>query len=189
MHEGAERALYAVIAGKIEVVKMVDGIERTLGSIGAPGAIFGEVPLTFGTVFPGRVPGGGAVPGAAGGSEGLLRSCGIVAGDLREDRRAGGLERIGGLKGIAAEPPKVRATLFGDRWDPACSALRHFLARNQISFEWITPDASDVSARWPGTCPTSGDCPRTEASATARCLRWPETRDIAERMGLQTSNT
>jgi thioredoxin reductase (NADPH) len=52
VHEGAERALYAVLAGKIEVVKMVDGIERTLG-YRAPGAIFGEVPLTFGTVFPG----------------------------------------------------------------------------------------------------------------------------------------
>ncbi|HET8832684.1 MAG TPA: Crp/Fnr family transcriptional regulator, partial [Casimicrobiaceae bacterium] len=52
VHEGAERALYAVLAGKIEVVKMVDGIERTLGWR-MPGAIFGEVPLTFGTVFPG----------------------------------------------------------------------------------------------------------------------------------------
>jgi thioredoxin reductase (NADPH) len=52
VHEGAERALYAVLAGKIEVVKLVDGIERTLGWR-LPGAIFGEVPLTFGTVFPG----------------------------------------------------------------------------------------------------------------------------------------
>jgi thioredoxin reductase (NADPH) len=95
------------------------------------------------------------------------------------------LERIGGLKGIAAEPPKVRATLFGDRWDPACSALRHFLARNQISFEWITPDASDVSARWPGTCPTSGDCPALKLGDGTLLTR-PETRDIAERMGLQT---
>ena len=29
--EGGDRALYAVLAGKIEVVKLVDGIERTLG--------------------------------------------------------------------------------------------------------------------------------------------------------------
>ncbi len=52
VHEGGERALYAVIAGKIEVVKLVDGIERTLGWR-IPGAIFGEVPLTLGTPFPG----------------------------------------------------------------------------------------------------------------------------------------
>src|SRR6266702_1438168 len=52
VHEGGERALYAVIAGKIEVVKLVDGIERTLGWR-VPGTIFGEVPLTLGTPFPG----------------------------------------------------------------------------------------------------------------------------------------
>src|SRR5207344_3238814 len=52
VNEGAERALYAVLAGKIEVVKLFDGIERTLGWR-LPGAIFGEVPMTFGTVFPG----------------------------------------------------------------------------------------------------------------------------------------
>ena len=183
VHEGAERALYAVLAGKIEVVKMVDGIERTLG-YRAPGAIFGEVPLTFGTVFPGAYR--AAEPSrvlrvdpkdyyaVAASSPAISAKIGALA-----------LERIGGLKGIAAEPPKVRATLFGDRWDPTCSALRHFLARNQISFEWITPDASDVSARWPGTRPTSGDCPALKLGDGTLLTR-PETRDIAERMGLQT---
>ena len=49
---GAKRALYAVLSGKIEVVKMFDGIERTLGWR-VPGTIFGEVPIAFGTVFVG----------------------------------------------------------------------------------------------------------------------------------------
>jgi thioredoxin reductase (NADPH) len=31
VHEGGERALYAVLSGKIEVVKNINGIERTLG--------------------------------------------------------------------------------------------------------------------------------------------------------------
>src|SRR5881396_2692760 len=52
VHEGGDRALYAVLAGKIEVVKMFDGIERTLGWR-VPGAIFGEVPLALSTPFPG----------------------------------------------------------------------------------------------------------------------------------------
>src|SRR6478609_4515699 len=52
VHEGGERALYAVLSGKIEVVKMFDGIERTLGWR-APGAIFGEVPLALAAPFPG----------------------------------------------------------------------------------------------------------------------------------------
>ncbi len=31
VHEGGERALYAVLSGKIEVVKLYDGVERTSG--------------------------------------------------------------------------------------------------------------------------------------------------------------
>src|SRR5256884_9192770 len=50
--EGGERALFAVLAGKIEVVKLVDGIERRLGWR-VPGTIFGEVPIAFGMPFPG----------------------------------------------------------------------------------------------------------------------------------------
>ena len=41
--EGGDRALYAVLSGKIEVVKLFDGVERTLGWR-VPGTIFGEVP-------------------------------------------------------------------------------------------------------------------------------------------------
>ena len=52
VHEGGDRALYAVLAGKIEVVKLFDGIERTLGWR-VPGALFGEVPLALSTPFPG----------------------------------------------------------------------------------------------------------------------------------------
>src|SRR4051794_1583091 len=50
-HEGAERALFAVLEGRIEPVRLVDGIERVLGER-QPGDIFGEVPIALGTVFP-----------------------------------------------------------------------------------------------------------------------------------------
>ena len=50
--EGGERALFAVLAGRIEVVKLIDGVERTLGWR-LPGTIFGEVPIALGTPFPG----------------------------------------------------------------------------------------------------------------------------------------
>ncbi len=41
-HEGGEeRALFAVLAGKMEVVKLIDGVERTLGWRVA-GTIFGD---------------------------------------------------------------------------------------------------------------------------------------------------
>ena len=49
--EGAERALFAVLEGRIEVVKLDDGIERIVGER-RPGDVFGEVPIVLGTVFP-----------------------------------------------------------------------------------------------------------------------------------------
>ncbi|PDQ18420.1 pyridine nucleotide-disulfide oxidoreductase, partial [Mesorhizobium sanjuanii] len=52
VHEGGEAALFAVVAGKIEVVKTFDGVERTLGWR-LPGTIFGEVPIALGAGFPG----------------------------------------------------------------------------------------------------------------------------------------
>src|SRR5436190_12356870 len=50
-HEGDERALFAVLEGRIEPIKLVDGIERVVGKRD-PGDIFGEVPISLGTVFP-----------------------------------------------------------------------------------------------------------------------------------------
>ena len=50
-HEGEEQALFALLEGRIEAVKLVDGIERVVGER-SPGDLFGEVPITLGTVFP-----------------------------------------------------------------------------------------------------------------------------------------
>ena len=48
--EGAQRALFAVLDGRIEATRNVDGIDRVLGER-LPGDIFGEVPISLGTVF------------------------------------------------------------------------------------------------------------------------------------------
>ena len=50
-HQGSERALFAVLEGRIEAVKIEDGIETPVG-VRNPGDVFGEVPISFGTVFP-----------------------------------------------------------------------------------------------------------------------------------------
>src|SRR5215204_3345739 len=50
-HEGADRALFAVLDGKIEAVKLVDGIPRVVGERQG-GELFGEGPITLGTLFP-----------------------------------------------------------------------------------------------------------------------------------------
>jgi thioredoxin reductase (NADPH) len=50
-HDGDDSALFAVLEGRIEAVKLTDGVERVVGQR-LPGDIFGEFPLVFGTVFP-----------------------------------------------------------------------------------------------------------------------------------------
>ena len=132
VHEGGERALYAVLSGKIEVVKMFDGIEKKLGER-KPGTIFGEVPIAFGTVF---VGGYRATEPSRVFRLDPKHYYAIAATSPEVVAKIGALarERIGGLQGIAAEPPKARVAMVGHRWDAACSDLRLFLARNQISF-------------------------------------------------------
>src|SRR5262245_9459199 len=131
VHEGGERALYAVLAGKIEVVKLFDGIERTLGWR-VPGAIFGEVPLALSSPFPGGYR--ASEPSRVMRVD-AQRYYALAAASPEVANTVGKLarERIGGLQGIAAEPPKPRVTMVGHRWDAASLALRQFLGRNQIS--------------------------------------------------------
>jgi thioredoxin reductase (NADPH) len=157
VHEGGERALYAVLAGKMEVVKLVDGIERTLGWR-VPGNIFGEVPIALGTPFPGGY--------RASEPSRVIRvdvqqyyEVAAVSPKIAEKIGALARERIGGLQGLAAEPPKARVTMVGHRWDTSCSRLRHFLASNHITYDWMTPDAPEMPARWSGSRPADDECP------------------------------
>jgi len=76
--------------------------------------------------------------------------------------------------------------LVGHRWDSACGNLRRFLARNQISFNWLTPDAQELATLWPGARPSEGDCPVLRLADGQVVVR-PQVRDVANLLGLQTS--
>ena len=108
-----------VLAGKIEVYKTFDGVERRLGWR-LPGTVFGEVPLALGTPFPGGYR--AAEPSRVMRVE-AQHYYAIAAASPEVAMKMGALarERIGGLQGIAAEPPKARVTMVGHRWDAACS--------------------------------------------------------------------
>ncbi len=95
-------------------------------------------------------------------------------------------ERIVGLQGIAAEAPKPRVTMVGHRWDTACVELRRFLARNQITYDWMTPDSPELATRWPGTPPPDDDCPVLRL-ADGTLISRPQARDVARLLGLQTN--
>src|SRR5690242_6375352 len=150
--EGGERALFAVLAGRIEVVKTIDGIERRLG-FRLPGTIFGEVPMALGTPFPGGYR--ALEPSRVMRIEpAQYYAVAAVSQDVALRVSALARERMGGLQAIAAEPPTPRVTVLGHQWDTSCGELRRFLARNQISLRWLTPDSPDLATAWPDARPT-----------------------------------
>ncbi len=183
VYEGEPPALFVVIEGAIEVIKLVDGIERKIG-MRLPGKLFGEVPLVFGTQFqagfrasePTRVVKLEARP-----YYDLAASSPELAKTMDELAR----ERIGGLQKIAAEPRSAQVLLLGNRWDSACLDPRRFLERNQISFSWLTLDDPNLADHWPGPPPDS-DCPALRLPDGATLIR-PQPREFAALLGLQTA--
>lgn len=184
VHEGGERALFAVLSGKIEVIKTFDGVERRLGWRN-PGAIFGEVPIALGTAFPGGYR--AAEPSR------VMRidvqeyyAVAATSKDFSEKVGALARERLGGLQSLAAEPNKPCVTLICHRHDAACGVLRRFLTRNQISFNWLAPDAPELSTLLPSSRQPDGDGP-VLLLADGQVVAQPNVRDVANRLGLQTS--
>jgi thioredoxin reductase (NADPH) len=184
VHEGGEGALFAVLSGKIEVIKTFDGIPRTLGWR-LPGTIFGEVPIALGSPFPG---GYRAVEPSR-----VMRievqqyfAIAAISKDVAQKLSALARERLGGLQSIAAEPHNPRVTLIGNRWDTACGDLRRFLAGNQISFNWVSADMPEAAAFLDAAHKPALDGPMVRL-ADGTTIENPQVRALANRLGLQTS--
>ena len=184
--EGSERALFGLLEGRIEAVKLTDGIERVVGERQI-GEIFGEVPITLGTVFPVgfRAAEKSRVlriephdyHAAAAASPDLAREIGRLAGNR--------ISGAAGLQGLAAETAPPRAVVVGHLWDASCTELRRFLDRNQITFRWVRPDAADAAEQWEGPLPADGDLPAVRAIGGKTVVR-PQLRRVAELLGLAT---
>ena len=184
VHEGDERAIFVVVAGKMEVTKVIDGLERTIGWR-LPPQFFGEVPITLGTPFPGSYR--ASQPSRVMRID-VRQYYAIVAALPEISVKVGALarERIGGLQGLAATPPTAQVVVVGHRWEASSHELRRFLARNQIVFDWLTPDAPELSAQWPAPRPAETDCPALRLPDGTTLIR-PQTREVARLLGLQTS--
>ena len=184
--QGSEAALFAVLEGRIEPVQQTDGVERVVGRR-EPGEIFGEVPIVLGTVFP--VGFRAAVPSRvmriephdyhaiASASPDIAKEVGRLA-----SHRISGLR---GLQGLAADPPPPRAIVLGHRHDPACTELRRFLHRNQVTFEWLSPDVPASLERWDGPLLADGDMPAISVVGGKTVIR-PPLRRVAELLTLGT---
>jgi thioredoxin reductase (NADPH) len=185
-NEGDERAIFAVLEGRIEAIKTVDGVERVVGER-LPGDVFGEVPIVLGTMFP--------VGFRAAERSRVMRvephdyhAVAAVVPDIGKEIGKLAGHRMGGsrgLEGIAADPPPPRAIVVGHRWDAACAELRRFLDRNQITFSWLTPEMPDAADRWGGPLPAEEDWPAIRIVDGKTVVR-PQLRRVAELLGVKT---
>jgi thioredoxin reductase (NADPH) len=186
--QGSERALFGLIEGCLEAVQTVVGVERIVGRR-EPGDIFGEVPITLGTVFP--------VGFRACEESRVMRieprnyhSVASTAPDvaLEVGRLAGHrMSGPGGLQGLASDPVPPRAIVVGERTDAECTEVRHFLDRNQVVFEWLTSETPNIEERWdgPGPVPAPEDQPAVRVIGGKMVIR-PQLRRLAELLGLGT---
>jgi len=186
VHEGDERALFGVLEGRMEVVRLVDGVGRVIGERG-PGEVFGELSITLGM----RQPAGLRAAEASR----VLRIephdyHAVVAVAPEIGKRVGRLavDRISGPRGLQAivsEPVPFRAIVLGHRWDAACAELKRFLDRNQVRFRWLQPDVPADAEQWWGALPAEGDYPAIRVVNGKTVVR-PQLRRVAELLDIAT---
>ncbi len=186
VHDGDPPALFALLEGHIEAVKVVDGKDRVIGTR-EPGDLLGEISITLGTPHP---AGFRAVDEAR-----VIRvepqDYHALAAIVPEVATHVGLlasERIGGPRGLqalASAPTPFRAIVLGRRSDPACGELRRFLTRNQIRFRWFQPDVPPEAGQWLGPLPDEGDCPAFRIVNGKTVLK-PTLRRVAEMLEIAT---
>jgi thioredoxin reductase (NADPH) len=188
-HEGDERAIIAVLEGRLETVMTIDGVERVVGER-HPGEIFGEISIVLGTTHPASL--------RAAEKSRVMRieardyhAVAAVAPDVGEEiGRLAGHRMSGsrGLQSIAADPPPPRAIVVGHRWDAPCAELRRFLDRNQITFKWLTDASPDATDQWGGPLPAEDDWPAIRV-IDGKTVVQPQLRRVAELLGLNTEAT
>jgi thioredoxin reductase (NADPH) len=186
VHDGDERALFGVLEGRIEAVKLVDGVERVIGER-RPGDVFGEVSIVLGTPHPAGF--------RAAEASRVVRiephdyhAVAAVAPEVAKQVGRLASDRISGPKGLQAlvsAPAPFRAIVLGHRWDASCAELRRFLDRNQIRSRWLQPDVPADAEQWWGALPAEGDYPVIRVVNGKTVVR-PQLRRVAELLGIAT---
>ena len=183
----AERALFGLIEGRIEAVRIDDGIPTVVGER-IPGDIFGEVPITLGTVFPVgfraaeasrvlRLDAHGYHAVAAFAPE-LAAKIGALARNRMEGAR--------GLQGLALAPSPRRAVVVGHRWDGSSAEVRRFLDRNNITYDWVATDDPEALEKWGDRLPKEDELPSIRVLESDTVVR-PHLRQVADLLALEPS--
>jgi thioredoxin reductase (NADPH) len=169
IHEGEVASFFVLLEGRIEVHKVIHGVDRLVTTY-APGVYFGEVPLLLGSpavaslraVEPARV----CAFEAADFRE-LIAGCRYLNSELLKTMAT----RIGHLQEITSEPAAATVTIIGHRFDLACHHVRDFLARNHIAFKWLDP-TRPCRRRVPATHFRWSSSPTERGWSRRRCASW-----------------
>lgn len=185
-HEGDGPVLFGLLEGRIEVVRLVDGVESVIGER-RPGDIIGELSIAIGMPQP---AGYRAVEASR-----VFRLepddyRAIAAAAPEVEARVEELvqKRLGGARGLRArmaEPSRSRATVLGHRWDASCAELRRFLDRNQIRFRWLQPEVPADAEEWEGEMPAENDYPVLRVD-NGKTVVQPQLRRVAELLEIAT---
>ena len=186
VHDGDPPALFALLEGQGEAVKVVDGEDTVIGTR-KPGTLFGEISIVLGT----PQPAGFRAVGEARVVRLDPHDYHALAANVPEVATHVGrnaADRIGGPKGLqalASSPTPYRAIVLGHRFDAACAEIRRFLDRNQVRFRWFQPDVPAEAAEWWGPLPAEGDYPAFRV-VNGKTVFKPQLRRIAELLEIAT---
>ncbi len=192
--EGQTAAFFALLDGKLAVVKSISGHDHELTTF-VPGDYFGEVPLLLGTpavasvraVEPARVMRLDPTD-----FHDLISHCRVLNGEIMKTMAL----RVGRIQQVVAENTSIAATVVGRRDDATCFAVREFLSRNRVVFAWRDLDDPDTFERL--ACDGIIESAADGASAFADVrlplvilpdqsrLEAPALPDLAQAVGLQT---
>jgi thioredoxin reductase (NADPH) len=197
--EGQAPAFFALLEGRIDVVKSVAGRDHHLATYEA-GEYFGEVPLLLGSpamaglraVEPSRM-----MRLDQADFHDLISHCRVLNGEIMRTMA----RRVGVLQQFVVDTPVTSATVVGRQRDVASLDLREFLSRNRVAFAWRDVDDPDTVERL--ACDgylTAGEASRTGGVLAAlgaptlplvilpdgRRMQAPSFRELAGALGLQT---
>ena len=181
--EGDERALFAVLEGHINSIRTLDGIERPVGDR-YPGQLFGEVPITLGSLFP-----------AGFRAAERSRVLQIDAADYHAvaalsptiSARVGKLARvrIGGLQNIASHAPEPKALVIGSKWNEACDDSPPLPRPQRDPLSTGSNPASVGRRSGTARCHPKGISRSCESLDGGKTVARPALRRVAELLGLQ----
>ncbi len=187
VHEGEERALFAVLSGKIEVTKLFDGIEKPIGRARAGTRSSARSRWRWAdrswaaTARPSPRASSASTPSSTTRSPRRRPSSPRRSGPWRASASAG-------CRGSPRRRPRPRRRSSGTAGTPPAPTCAGFSPATRSASSGSRPKLRELESRWPAPRPTDQECPALRLADGTTLVR-PRPRQMAECLGLQTAQT